>query len=359
MEVKTVKNIYNDQKNYIIAHNDRLTDFNDGSVLMSYVEAGSREIGQLYIEALVGFTTFLRELPYSVFGLRPKDGVKASTKIVLSRSKPFPYETSIPAGTIVSAGGLNFITTESVIVGANEKDSPSVLVTAEKIGDKYNVPKGAIKTIVSTLSADIVKAENQESAEGGKESEDWTSFINRFGEYILGLQRTNGSGLRTGLKDLIRSMGIEEHFPPLDIWNMTFYLEDGSGSMSPQDLAEAKRIIDGNIVKGVHGYRSPGISIRYLPPEIIPVTVHVTVKKNKDIASDDLNDIKNEVINEVKKYINGLIIGESVQRSDLTVLLKRLSTVRDVEITFPTANIEIDPNSQIARYFDCIVTVAQ
>ena len=39
METKTYEDIYRDMQNYIITHQDRLTDFNDGSVLASQVEA--------------------------------------------------------------------------------------------------------------------------------------------------------------------------------------------------------------------------------------------------------------------------------------------------------------------------------
>jgi hypothetical protein len=44
------------------------------------------------------------------------------------------------------------------------------------------------------------------------------------------LQRANGYGFVSALTEthLVRSVHIDEHFPPLDtIWDMTVYLEDG------------------------------------------------------------------------------------------------------------------------------------
>jgi hypothetical protein len=360
MEVKSVSQIYGDMRNYIIAHQDKLTDFNDGGVLSSQVEATAREMGELYIRCRVGFSTFLRSLPYSIFGFPMKEGVRASTQVVLSRSKPFSYETPIPAGTIIAAGGLKFLTTQSGAVGSGETSSSPIAASSQDVGEKYNVGIGTIKTIVSTLPADIVTVNNPEPATGGEDAEDWAAYADRFGDYIIGLQRTNGSGLLSGLNSgrLIRSMTVDEHFPPLDgIFNMTLYLEDGSGGMTVDALAEAQRIIDGNIAKGIGGYRAPGLKIRYLTPDIIPVTTHITVETERDIANEvDESAVANEVKEAVRKRINAMKIGKSVLISDLIVILKRLSSLSNVRVTYPTNDIIIQHN-QIARYADCIVTV--
>jgi uncharacterized phage protein gp47/JayE len=360
MEIKTFDQIYSDMRNYIIAHQDKLTDFNDGGVLMSQIEATAREMALLYINCRVGFSSYLRSLPYSIFNFSMKEGEKASTEVVLSRSKPFSYETPIPAGTIVAAGTVNFLTTQAASVRSGEKDSLPVSAIAQNVGDRSNVAAGAIKTIVSTLPADIVKVSNPGPATGGENAEDWAAYAARFADFILGLQRTNNTGILTGLTNLVRSMGIVEHFPPINgIWNMTLYLEDGSGSMTPEALAESKRIIDGNIAAAVGGYRAPGINIQYLMPEIVPVTTNIIVTTERDIASEvDQSVIVNEVKEAVQKFINGKKIGESILISDLIVVLKRLSSLSNVHIPYPEHDIMIIGN-QIVRYEDCIVTVVE
>ena len=360
MEIKSFDQIYSDMRNYIIAHQDRLTDFNDGGVLASQLEAAAREMAMLYVRCRVGFSSYLRSLPYSVFGFSMKEGVKASTLVVLSRSKPFSYETPIPAGTIVAAGSLNFLTTETGAIPSGEIHSSPLLAVAQNAGDTYNVSAGTVKTIVSTLPADIVTVNNPAPATGGENAEDWAAYMSRFADYIIGLQRTNSSGILSGLNSghLIRSMGIDEHFPPLDgIWNMTFYLEDGSGSMTPEALAEAKRIIDGNLASGIGGYRAPGINVRYLTPEIIPVTTHIKVTTDIDVANElDESVVANEVVEATRKHINGLKIKESFLVSDLTVVLKRLRFLSNVRVTYPKRDIKIQPD-QIARFGECIVKV--
>jgi hypothetical protein len=360
MEVKTFDQIYNDMKNHIIASQDRLTDFNDGGILVSQIEAHAREMSLLYVSCRIGFSTFLRSLPHSVFGFQMKEGVRASAEVIFSRSRSFSYDSPIPAGTIVSAGGLNFVTVEASAVGSGQIDSPPVIVTAQEVGDNYNVSAGAIKTVVSVLSADIVTVNNPAGAVGGENSEDWAAYTDRFADFILGLQRTNSSGLLSGLNSgrLIRSMSIDEHFPPLDgLWNMTLYLEDGSGGMAPEAFADAKRIIDGNIAKGIGGYRAPGINIRYLPPDIVPVTLRITVAMRGTIVNEvDTPVVENEVKEAIRNYINGLKIGEHLLLSALIVVLKRLNSLSNVRPTFPLEDIIINPN-QIVRYKDCDVQV--
>jgi uncharacterized phage protein gp47/JayE len=358
MEVKTFDQIYSDMRNYIIAHQDKLTDFNDGGVLPSQIEATAREMALLYVNCRVGFSSYLRSLPYSVFGFPMKEGEKASTEEVFSRSKPFSYETPIPAGTIIAAGNLKFLTTRAGSVASGKKDSPPVPAVAQNAGDRYNVKTGAIKTLTSVLPADIVAVKNPLPATGGESAEDWAAYAARFAEHILGLQRTNSMGILTGISRLVRSMEPEEHFPPLDgLWNMTLYLEDGSGGMTPEALAEAKQIIDGNISKMIGGFRAPGINIRYLTPEIIPITTHITVTTERDIANEvDQSIIANETKEAIQKHINRLKIGQAVCTSDITIVLKRLPSLSDAHVSFPETDIAIQEN-QIARYEDCIVTV--
>lgn len=347
-------------RNYIAAHQDRLTDFNDGSVLSSQIEATARELAILYIRCRVGFSSYLRDLPYSVFGFTQKEGLKASVKVTFSRAKPFSNDTVIPAGTKLKSGGLEFLTTESGKVLAGETVSAEITASAERVGDKYNVGAGTIKTIVSTLPADIVAVNNPGAATGGVNAEDWTSYISRFADYILGLSRTNLAGFKHAIVStpLVRSMSIVEHFPPADgIWNMTVYCEDGSDGMTGEAITAVKAIIDGVVMPTDGGYRAPGINVRYLTPEKIPVSVSLEVTADLDavIGIDDAA-ISAEMVEAVKKHVNALEIGKDFVISDLIVALKRINYLYDVKVTSPVEKVIVG-NNQIARFETCNVTL--
>jgi uncharacterized phage protein gp47/JayE len=359
MQAKSFNEIMATMRSYVISHQNKLTDFNDGAVLESQLEATARELALLYIRCRVGFSSYLRALPYSIFNFRKKEGLKASVNLVFSRSKVFSYETAIPAGTTVSAGGLKFLTSAPGAVPSGSMASAPIPAIAEDVGEKYNVATGTIATVVSTLPADIVSVNNAAAATGGIDGEDWGAYINRFADYILGLSRTNGYGFKSGLTGdhLVRSLQIDEHFPPLNgIWNMTVYLEDGSGGMTGDALAEAKKRIDGDQTIGNGGCRAPGINIRYLTPEIVPVSLRVQVTAEMDVVKNiDESVVIYEVTEAVKKFVNGLLIGESVLISDVIVMLKGISYIDDVKI--PNQENIIITTRQIARFENCEVTV--
>jgi uncharacterized phage protein gp47/JayE len=359
MRIKSFDEIMESMRNYVIAHQDKLTDFNDGAVLESQIEATARELALLYIQCRVGFSSYLRALPYSVFNFQKKEGLKASVSLVFSRPKSYSYETSIPTGSVVAAGGLKFLTTELGSVPSGMKDSSVITAIAEEAGEKYNVGPGSVKTLVTALPSDIVAVNNASPAAGGVNSEDWSVYISRFADFILGLSRTNGYGFLSGLTEthLVRSLQIEEHFPPLDnIWNMSVYLEDGSGGMTEEAITQVKAKIDGNRTKTNGGYRAPGIHIRYLTPEKAQINLNIIVTTMQDIINDFGESVViYEVTEAVKKFINALLIGQSVLISDLIVVLRRLSYIIDVKIP-NQENISINTH-QIPRFQNCNVTV--
>jgi uncharacterized phage protein gp47/JayE len=244
-------------------------------------------------------------------------------------------------------------------VPSGVKDSAPITAIAEAVGEKYNVGPQSIKTLITTLPSDIVSVNNATSATGGVDSEDWGAYISRFADFILGLSRTNGYGFLSGLTEthLVRSLQIDEHFPPVDnIWNMSVYLEDGSGGMTDEAIAQVKAKIDGDRTKQNGGYRPPGIHVRYLTPEKVQVTLNIIVTTTHD-AINDMGEsvVIYEVTEAVKKFINSLLIGQSVLISDLIVVLRRLSYIADAKIP-DQENVDINTR-QIARFQSCNVTV--
>jgi uncharacterized phage protein gp47/JayE len=359
METKSFDQIMTSMRNYVISHQDKLTDFNDGAVLESQLEATARELAQLYVRCRVGFSSYLRALPYSVFNFKKKEGLKASVSLVFSRAKPFSYETPVPAGSVVAAGGLKFITTEAGKVPSGMKDSNAVTAIAEAVGEKYNVGAQSVKTLITALPADIVAVNNASPATGGVNSEDWSSYISRFADFILGLSRTNIYGFLSGLTEthLVRSLQIEEHFPPINnIWNMSVYLEDGSGGMTEEAIAQVKAKIDGNQTKTNGGYRAPGIHVRYLTPEKTLINLNIVVTTTQDVVNDvGKSVVIYEVTEAVKNFINALLIGHQVLISDLIVVLRRIPYIIDAKIP-NQENISINTR-KIARFQSCNVTV--
>lgn len=345
---------------YLIANQNKVTDFNEGSVIASFVEAAARELNMLYIRCKAGFNTNLRHVPLSLFDFPMHTGTRASTQVVFSLAKPLKTTVTVPSETVVAAGNLLFSTNADTSISSGSLDSPPVSAIAQAVGKEYNVGSHSITTIVSTINSNIVAVRNAQSASGGSDEETWAQYFERFSEYIVGLQRTNWYGLKTAItsNELVRSCSFVEHFPPLDnIWNITVYLEDGSGTISPTLIQTIKEKIDGDNT-GLNGFRAPGINIQYKAPEIIEVSVTVSVSVAYDIRNDEIEQsiIGKQVSKQVQKYINGHKIGEDFFISGLLVDLKSLPLLVDVKVENPTEDIEVS-DTKIIQYKDCTVNV--
>lgn len=355
METKTFDELYNSMKNTIIAKQSRLTDFNDGSVVASFTEAVARQLALAYIRCRVGYDSYLKGLPYSVFDFVKKNGVKATGTVVFSRTKTYSYATKIPVGTIILAGELKFVTTTVGTIAAGALNSDSVSVVAALVGTDYNVSIGAISTIDSVLTSDVVSVMNAAKTTGGANEEKESDRLERFQEYIKGLQGTNLYGLKSAVLGLesVRSCSPVEHFPPIDnIYSGTLYVDDGTGNATDAVITEVKTLIDGLGTADSTGRRAPGVNIRVLAPTIVPVNISVTIstyRTDESVAKYDAEDA-------IKTYINGLLIGDDVVLTTIILALRRISYIKDVKITSPSDNITIGDN-QIARFGSATIIV--
>ena len=210
METKNYEELLEEMKENAISSGSGLTDFNEGSIIMTIFEAISRPLEQAYIDTRNGYTNNLKAIPYSVFDFQQKQGQKANVDVVFSRNEALSSVSTIPSGTRVSNGTFVFITTQTAIIDANETSSNSVGAIAEEVGLKYNVPADTIKTIESNLSAEITEVNNPYKATGGTDAETPTQMLRRFKYMINGLQGSNKYGLMAGVLGIegVRSVGI-------------------------------------------------------------------------------------------------------------------------------------------------------
>lgn len=357
MQMQTYDEINNAMRNYIIANCDKISDFNDGSIISSFTEAVARVVLMLYIRCKVGYSTHLSNLPYSIFDFSKKPGKKSTGKVVFSRSSVIGYATTIPNGTIISAGSLRYYTTEAGKIGANQVLSSEIPVQAEFVGAIYNVKENSIQTIDSVLTSDVVSVTNTAATLGGSNEESQSEYQTRFKEYILGLQKTNYYGLRSTLLELdsVRSCSIIEHFPPIDnIFNFTVYADDGNGTCSDILKSEIKKTIDGTEDRTNPGCKAVGLNYRVLAPTIIPISIDVTIS----VYNYDSFLAVFEAQEAVKNYINNLLVGEKVVLTTIILLLRRKSYIKDVEILFPSGNVSVT-DIQIARYENCTVNIIE
>ncbi|GHU22182.1 hypothetical protein FACS1894172_15280 [Spirochaetia bacterium] len=361
MQVKSYKELYKQMTDYVIAHQEEVTDFNAGSVIASFIEAVSIELTTLYIRCNVGFVTYLKNVPMSMFDFKKNEGTRASGFVVFSREKSVAFDTGIPRATLIGSGELIFSTSHDAIIPAGLLNSLPVPISATNVGHTYNVSSKSINEIKSTVSSGIVAVNNDNATTGGTDGETWSQYLERFSDFILGLQRTNKYGFESVLRksDLVNSYYIQENFPPkAGLWNITLYLEDGTGTISPESVQKISDSIDGNNSGNENGYRSPGINIEYRAPDIFLIDVFVTIYVAYDVNLDKIeHSVMIQIVeNQIKEFINTFPIGKSYLKSDLIVEIKKTSFVRDVEVQSPYENMEIQAN-QILRIRNYLVSI--
>lgn len=331
----------------MIAKQDKITDFNEGSIIHTILDTVSRVAERAYVAIRQGFNEMLAILPFSPFGLKKKDGYSASGTVIFSRSSALGSQSIIPKGTVVSNGEFTFTTTEAGVVAAGAIDSDSITVVASAAGKKYNLPAGSINAIESIVPADVVSVRNDYAFTGGSDEETDAEFEARFKTFINGLSGTNSYAIKSAALSVnaVRSVSIQNHKPPYkNIYNMTVYVDDGSGGATSATLDAVKLAIEGDGTQENQGHLAPGVNIRVITPTAIPINVEITVS----VVSTDLGEAKAEVERIVTSYVNNLAINEKCIVSEMITKVMALNYVKDVAVVSPSSNVEPSIN-QIAR----------
>lgn len=356
-QIRRYDEIMESAKANMIARQSKLTDFNEGSIIHTFLDTVARLVERAYVAIRQGYNEQMAILPYSPFGFEKKEGLYASGTVVFSRESALNTVTLIPKGTVVSGGGYTFTTTVAGRIESGEVDSDEISVTANEAGSASNIESGVIDSIDSVAPADVVKVTNNDVFTGGTDAETDAEFEERFKIYINGLSGTNSYAIRSAALSVnaVRSVSIQNHKPPYnDIYNMSVYVDDGSGNASADNINEVRSAIEGDGTEENPGHLAPGINIRVLAPTSIPVDVTMKVI----VANADIEDAETEITKVITEYINGKCIGEDVIVSELITKVMALNYVSDCTITSPSANVEPSIN-QICRAGEITLSITE
>ena len=345
-EIKRYSEIMEDAAANMIARQDKVTDFNEGSIIYTILDTVARLAEQIYISIRAGFNYGLKLLVYSLFKFEKKSGNYASGKVIFSRAKEKDVRSVIPTGTKVSQNSKTYETTQTGYIEAGKLESPEITIKAVEAGKAYNAKANTINTIESNVSSDIVAVDNPEAITGGTDEESDEELENRFTTYINGLDGTSLLAIQAAALsiDSVRSVSVKNHKPPLyNVFNLSVYVDDGAGNASSETLAAVKSVIEGSQTQ--NGHLAPGINARYLAPNVIPVNIELNVTTE----TVEAEKVESEISELIQKYVNSLLIGKSVILSAIIAKVRSLSYVKDVVITSPASNIVIN-SEQIARF---------
>jgi uncharacterized phage protein gp47/JayE len=347
MYQKSYHEIFETMRNYVIAHQDLITDFNEGSAVSSLIEAPARELAALYNKTISNIELYAKDMAYAQFDFQKKAGIPAGGSVQFSRTASSTIEVNIPRGARVStADGLQFETTAEGKIASGTVSSGFVPVSCTKAGDVGNVGIHKINTIVNSLYG-VDSVLNPAALSGGVNEETDEEYQVRFSEFIIGLGKSSTSGVRATALSIngVRSVSLVEHFPAESGYNFTLYAENGSGGLPADIKAMVEEVIVGTDT--IEGVRACGIKARILAPQILTVNPVIIFRVDGTIPA---GLIEEEILKNVVNYINSLKIGKSYDKKFVYNMVMKQAGVFDINTitpatTTPTARQIIRPGT--------------
>jgi uncharacterized phage protein gp47/JayE len=311
MDVKLFDAINEDMRAELIASQDAVTDFNEGSVLASLLSATASEIEECYLRSDEGYKNNLVYQIYSLFGIKKRNGTYATASLIFSLQTERTNNVNIPTGTRVqTAENIIFTTNQDAVILAGSLSSNNIPAACTAIGSIGNVASNTITNMLDGIPY-IDRVTNPNPATGGTNGESDIEIAQRFQELIKGLGGAEKSGILNAVKSIegVVLAKIVEHFPPSEVYNMTIYVDDGSGSPSQELLDEVLKVVEGDGSQEYPGYRAAGVRCRVRPPAVKSIDLTIFVQYETLIMPEAMN---NEIKETAVRYINNLEMGESL-----------------------------------------------
>jgi uncharacterized phage protein gp47/JayE len=153
----------------------------------------------------------------------------------------------------------------------------------------------------------------------------------------------------------VRSVGIEEYFPPQGIYNFRVYVDDGTGGLTTESRNVILDLINGTDTESNPGLRAAGVNVdvQAAVPKSVVITLTATIFRAEEAR------VRSDITTKLQEYVNGLGIHENVILSSIIVLMKQIAGVTDVSgvlLNSESDNINIG-NNEIARFTSVDITI--
>lgn len=290
--------------NHAKATQNKVTDFEVGSVIRTIMESSAVEIEELYQKVFSGILDAIPTSIYKAFDFELIEETAASGTVRITFAGPIVDSFTIPAGSVFSAPAvsLKFLSASNVVVPVGAT-SASVTVVCQTAGTVGNVGAGAITTSAS-FSLPVGAVVSNDAITSGRDAQTESERKARFVEFILSLSRgtvpaltyavrqaqiVNGAGQ---LIEYASRVGVVE-----EAGRVFIYIYGSGGVASPALIAKAQQIIDGyrdpDTGNPVPGYRAAGVQVVVIP--MAERAVNVTLNVQLLFGVDPSDAIKNAI----------------------------------------------------------------
>lgn len=354
-KVKDFEMITSSLLNYIYYSDNKLTDFNVGSVLRSLLEAVASEHEETYYRIWEGLQEAIKVSILETFGFFPEEATVAKGTVIFGRETPAPSDIEIPAGTVLySPTNIAYRTLNIVVL---RKNTTSVYCNVESLekGSKANLYGTDVTLRLKNPIYGISWCKTATQISGGKDKEAYVSVFNRFAKYIQTLSRGTKSALEYGatqveLKDengnITEQVLYAKAYEYLDNrGRVEVFIDNGKGTTSQTLVDATQQFIEGYYDASgtiVGGYKSAGVVVTVLPAQAVNTDVYVKIK------SRSFSTVKSFVERAITEYFDSLDIADKLILDKLKANIYNChELVQSVIVVTPTADVNCNYNQRV------------
>lgn len=360
-QIKDFRSIAASMINWMRATQNKLTDFNEGSVARTLVEAPAAEIDELYQQMFIGLKEAIPVSVYNSFGFDAVTELPA-TGIIRVSVTASAVSITIPAGTEFSLpfGDITYLSSTDVVIqpGSTYAD---VAVACSVPGSAGNILPGQSFTAQPTIGG-FQSAQNLSAFASGVDTETAEDRKNRFNAFIAALPRGTVAALTYGLgltyltdadgnkaERVVSSSIIEpwlsDNTKPISL--VECYIHNGTGGTSGNLVTRAREVIYGyNDASGnaVPGWKAAGVKVDVFAAteSLVPVTGVLT-----PLAGYDKTSLIEQARQVIYAYILSLRIGEPVIKSELIAQVMGIDGVFNVTFSAPANDRTVDKKTKL------------
>lgn len=346
----------------VTALKPELTDFVDGSVIKSLLEAYATQVQHLEQRVYDAMLEGVETGTYRNFNFTRLSAQPASGSVVLMRPTAFVAVT-IPAGSqfSVPGDGTRIYETVEDIPLAIGVASISMMVRCPTLGPAGNTAADTITQIVSILGFPATVT-NPAPFLNGKAEETTEARRQRFAEYLLGLSKGTSSALYAavtgGLVALVDDEGViiervvaaYVREPVLEggrLGLVEVYIDNGGGTASPALVALAGNILRGytDAAGGIHpGWVAAGIELRVFAVTGVALNVTAAITVATGYAP---GEVKAAAQAAIEAYLLSLQVFQVAVVAEMITAAMEVPGVADIMIYEPTANTVPAPTARV------------
>ena len=361
-QVKDTLSIVASIVNYMRATQDKVTDFNVGSVARTLIEAPAIEIDELYQMMFRGLKESIPVSVYNSFSFDLLEAIAASGALRYSLQAPSASDIAIPAGTVAKQpGGSNRYTTAvDVVIQAGEL-FVDVLAYCDNTGTSTNAVAGTITEQQTPISG--VSVTNQNAFSNGRDLETDEERKSRFRDYISTISRGTLSALMYGAGtaavvdatgDAIERVAYVSIVEPYLVDPVVYptalvyvYVHNGSGGTSADLVSAVQTVIDGyEALDGtlVPGWKAAGVKVDVFAATEVFVDVTATIQVR---STHNLVTATEQAIADVSAYLGGLGIGVESVHAEIVSLIMAVPGVYNCSVSLPVGDVVVASNEKI------------